>query len=110
MAAEGLPDLYLHFGSAQIGQGRSFLLGQEGFSVPVGKSYGAVPDLNGTFLVETVTYESVKPIMDQLQQQQAAAGGRSKVARTAKIAAKGDKEFFAQVRHWGRGWCWISEP
>ncbi len=92
-----ISDLYVDFGAAQIGIGKSFLLEGDSLSVPVGKGYGPVPDLNSTFLVETVTYGSVKPLMDTLGQQ-AGVNKRTRVQRLAGVRAPGDKALFASVK------------
>ncbi len=60
----GLPDVHLSFGEAQIAAGKAFSLGDEGDSIPVAKTWAQVGQ--NQFLIVAVRYADVAPLLARL--------------------------------------------
>lgn len=89
------PDEIFSLGQMRIGPGKAFALDGSGEKIPVGKRYGRDVAMNRSFLVETVTYGDLKPLLDQLQEAKATKRSE-KIKRMAK-KSKSDSTLLAQV-------------
>src|SRR5713226_7601513 len=105
MVEPDLVDSELDFTSMTIGPGAAFTLGDDASdplnrdeTVPVCKEWAVID--NRTFLIESVPYPSLKPMLDTLPAVQAANGKRTQNARMAALKkpnpAAGRSQLLAQ--------------
>ncbi|MBL9170499.1 MAG: hypothetical protein JNN07_22380 [Verrucomicrobiales bacterium] len=94
--AGSMDDVYLDFGSLQIGNGRAFTIGSEEVEAPVAKAFGPIEGDDRLFLVEAIAQEDLQPMMESLRQAQI---GKPKeaVKRLARRVTKQAKDLVAQV-------------
>jgi hypothetical protein len=92
MAHPDFTDEFLEFGAIQIGQGKAFAIENEAVppegmsTVPVGKEWVAGDGM--AFLVETVEYATIKPLLDTLPRDMAAIQPKTPNRQTAALKSK----------------------
>jgi hypothetical protein len=69
----GLPDVHVSFGETHLAAGKAFSLGDEGDSIPVAQSWTQVGQ--NQFLIETVRYADVAPLLARLPEHAQALPG-----------------------------------
>ena len=80
---DGTKDITIDFGSAIMGAGKAFSLGDDDTEIPVTKDWGKV---EGTqFLVESVSYKHLEPLLDRLPQQAKHGGPDERLKRMARV-------------------------
>jgi hypothetical protein len=99
--AGSMDDMYLDFGSLQIGNGKAFTIGGTEVEAPVSKAFGPIEGDDRLFLVEAIAQEDLKPMMDSLRQAQI---GKPKeaVKRLAKRVTKQAKDLVSQVERFDK--------
>ncbi|MBI3867781.1 MAG: hypothetical protein HY299_04545 [Verrucomicrobia bacterium] len=90
-------DLFLDFGSIQIGQGKTFAIETQAPEAPVAKRFGTVPGDPRLFLVEMIAQKNLEPLMNALEQAQAGKA-LEKIKRLAGKKLKSDEELVAAMK------------
>jgi hypothetical protein len=111
MAEPDFKDELLEFGTMQMGRGKAFAIETDairqagidvGAEVPVGKEFDTFQDPDTlqprTFLVESVEYAQVKPLLDTLPQMAAAAPAKANVGQASTPVPAADKNAQAAAR------------
>jgi len=94
---EGVNDLELEFGEAQLGTGKAFPIGDEETAIPVSRTWTTVDQRQ--FLIEAVRQSELDPLLVKIPQQAQGAKPAAKVRKLAqRRPAQGRTGLLAQAK------------